>query len=154
MFYAHSLLIRYIFYSGPIKKWQWFNKHNILNVPLRPKKESKGGATSEIPYNCLKHLTRYTMKRTFKKLTCSLVTVVLTVALLTACGGKRLSGTYLSQDGFGQQFTFKGNKVTMSSGSTAQTVAEAPPLPSTSAFFPALLPVTIVDLPIVFLSPL
>ncbi|MBR2594387.1 MAG: hypothetical protein IKD83_07210 [Firmicutes bacterium] len=54
------------------------------------------------------------MKRNMKKLACTTFAVILTVSLLTACGGSKLSGTYMSQDGFGQVFTFKGNNVTMS----------------------------------------
>ena len=43
-----------------------------------------------------------------------LLTVILCVTMLTACGGSKLNGTYHSQGLISQSFTFDGNQVTMS----------------------------------------
>ena len=43
-----------------------------------------------------------------------LLTVILCVTMLTACGGSKLDGTYHSQGLISQSFTFDGDQVTMS----------------------------------------
>ena len=43
-----------------------------------------------------------------------LLTVILCVTMLTACGGSKLNGTYHSQGLISQSFTFDGDQVTMS----------------------------------------
>ena len=43
-----------------------------------------------------------------------LLTVILCVTMLTACGGSKLNGTYHSQALISQSFTFDGDQVTMS----------------------------------------
>lgn len=43
-----------------------------------------------------------------------LLTVILYVTMLTACGGSKLDGTYYSQGLISQSFTFDGDQVTMS----------------------------------------
>lgn len=43
-----------------------------------------------------------------------LLAAILCVALLSACGGSKLSGTYRSQGFIAQSFTFDGDNVTMS----------------------------------------
>ena len=43
-----------------------------------------------------------------------LLTVMLCVTMLTACGGSKLDGTYHSQGLISQSFTFDGDQVTMS----------------------------------------
>ena len=43
-----------------------------------------------------------------------LLTVILCVTMLTACGGSKLNGTYHSQGLISQSFTLDGDQVTMS----------------------------------------
>lgn len=54
----------------------------------------------------------FTMKT--KKFISLLVMLGITVAMLTACGGSKLDGTYRSQGLISQSFTFDGDQVTMS----------------------------------------
>ncbi len=49
-----------------------------------------------------------------KKFISLLVMLGITVAMLTACGGSKLDGTYRSQGLISQSFTFDGDQVTMS----------------------------------------
>ena len=52
-------------------------------------------------------------KRNLRILTV-LLTVIICVTMLTACGGSKLNGTYHSQGLISQSFTFDGDQVTMS----------------------------------------
>ena len=50
-----------------------------------------------------------------KRRICSVVlSLVLVIGMLTACGGSKLNGTYHSQGLISQSFTFDGDQVTMS----------------------------------------
>ena len=49
-----------------------------------------------------------------KKFISLLVILCVATAMLTACGGSKLSGTYRSQGLISQSFTFDGDQVTMS----------------------------------------
>ena len=50
----------------------------------------------------------------FWHVVCIALIFIMMLALLSACGGGGLSGTYRSDDLVGQSFTFRGDEVTMS----------------------------------------
>lgn len=54
------------------------------------------------------------LRDSFRRGLCALLAVFMTAALLSACGGGGLDGTYRSDDLVGQSFTFRGDEVTMS----------------------------------------